>query len=135
MMSVFRSATMSVILALLSLGGSGCFTSKFTNLVPTVIQRNPTGVYPIEMTYKPSIGVRPLDNVRAEVEINREFIPMAPSEEFGDRWEVEVEIPDGQEIVPFRYKLVYQRGGNRYAPRIQSDLSDRYTLRIVDYLP
>ena len=135
MMSVLRSAYPTVILALLCFGGTGCFTSKFTNLVPSVMQRDPSGVYPIEMTYKPAIGLRALDNVRAEVEIDREFIPMAPSEEFNDRWEVQVEVPDGQELVQFRYKLVYHRGGNRWAPRVQSDLSDRYTFRIVDYLP
>lgn len=122
------------LLALLLIG-AGC-TSSITNLTPTAIPRNPTGLYHFETQWTSNQRSRELrrDLIRAYVVVDEQAHFMEPVARMPDRWESDVPIPEGKSVVYYHYKWDYATAGfNRNVPN--SLRSQAYRLEILDPAP
>lgn len=110
---------------------SGCTYTRFTNLTPSNLPRDPSGNYPVEMAWESNDRTIIDESVRAYVVVNNKFYPMNKVQIVEDRWEAMIPVPSGTTYVDYHYKVDFDY---RSLPRPQSnsDLSIPYMLLISE---
>jgi hypothetical protein len=118
-------------LGLLSLLLAGCTTTTVTNLTPSQLTRNTTGLYPFEAILDSNQQSMVKESVQAYVRIGAESYPMRRTSLMKNRWEAIVPIPGDKEFVNYQYKFDYDY---RSMPsrRPNSKLSSAYQLQIIN---
>lgn len=121
---------LSLALALLT----GC-SSQITNLTPSVLPRESSGLYHFETEWtsdQRSIQLRSAD-IQALVVVNGKFYPMERVPQMTNRWEAEVPITNNP--VYYQYKWNYVTAGfGRDRTHPNSLRSQEYRLEVVDSL-
>ena len=108
---------------------SGC--ASVTNLTPSQVPRDESGLYPFEMIFNTKATSVAHDSVQPYLMLGGELIPMERTPLLTHRWEVLAPIPAGKELVNYQYKVNYQWKdlGKR---KENSKLSEPFELRIQD---
>ncbi len=118
-------------LLLLALLLAGCTTTAITNLTPQVQSRNPNGLYPVEAALSSSQQSLRWSSIQPSVVIGNDFYPMRPTPLMTNRWETLVPVPQGKNVVYYRFKFDYRY--NAFGPaQSDSKLSSPYRLLVTD---
>jgi hypothetical protein len=113
---------------LLALLLAGCATS-FTNLTPTVQERNTTNQYPVEVSLDCSRQTLRWDTIRPSIVIGTRSYPMQPTPLMTNRWEGLVPVPPGASVVRYHYKFDFNF--NSFGkPKADSAVSPEYTIHV-----
>jgi len=113
---------------LLGLLLAGC-NATFTNLSPTVQERNVTNQYPVEVALDSSQQTLRWDTIRPSVVVGAHSYPMVPTPLMTNRWEGLVPVPEGASRVRYHYKFDYNYTSFG-KPKADSAVSPEYTLRV-----
>jgi hypothetical protein len=116
-----------VVLALVL---SGC-AARFTNLTASRLPRSETGLYPLEVAMTSQERAVNWSSIQAVVRIGEESYPMERVPMMTNRWEAQVPVPAGTNVLYFRYQFRFVK----YAigkPVPDSAMSQTYSLRILD---
>lgn len=125
------------IALLLGLAGlvGGC-ASRITNLTPTVLPREASGLYHFEAEWTSTQRSRELrqDSIQAYVVLGAKFYPMERVPLMTNRWETEVPLPEDKgPVYHYRFKWDYQTAG--FGGGVPNSLrSGQYRLEVVDGL-
>ena len=117
-------------LVLSSLLFAGCATT-ITNLTPSTERRNPSGLYPFEVTLDTGQQSIRKDTLTPFVLIGSQAYAMQPTLGLKNRWETLVPIPADKEYVNYQFKFNYLYNAIP-RPRPGSKLSPPYRLQIVE---
>ena len=116
------------LLTLIALG-TGCSTTRITNLTPFEANREPSGLYPFEASFHTTQTTLVHESVKAYVVVGDNFYPMKPTEIVDGRWETLVPIESDANKVYYRFKFDYIRngvsrpeGGSKLSPPFQLEL-------------
>lgn len=121
-----RFALFAVLLAIVA----GCATSHVTNLTTTRVQRNPTGMYPVEFAFDTTQQSLIPGSVKPFAVVGYEFYPMRPSLGISNRWETVIPVAADKNSVIYHFKVEYEyRTFGK--PAKSSKLSPSYKLEIV----
>lgn len=107
-----RLATGASALGFLLLFGAGC-ASHITNLTPTTVQAESSGLYHFEAeweTNQRSVNLRQ-DDIKAFVVIDQKFYPMARVARMVNRWETKIPLRDPAVPVYYYYRWDYGAAG------------------------
>jgi hypothetical protein len=116
----------------LALALSGCSTPTITNLTPSRLPRNASGLYPFEVAWDSSQQSLRKESIRPYVVVGLEPpYPMQPAPILKNRWETLVPIPAGQKFIHYQYKFDYDYNSIPVR-RSNSKLSAPYQLEIID---
>lgn len=113
-------------------GGAGC-SSQMTNLTPTALPREASGLYHFETEWTTDQRSRNLaaEEIRAFVVVDQKFHPMERVARMTNRWEAEIPVPAGKSVLYYRFKWDYGTAGfGRTVPN--SVRSQEYRLEIVE---
>lgn len=96
----------------LVLAATGC-ASRITNLTPSALPREPSGLYRFEVEWTSTQRSRELrpDTIKGFVVVDEKFYPMERVPKMKDRWEAEVPVSEGQNTVFYQYKWEYGTAG------------------------
>lgn len=111
---------------------TGC-TSSITNLTPSALPREASGLYHFETEWSTTQRTRNLasETIQAYVVIDQKFHPMERVGRMTNRWEAEVPIPAGRNPVFYRFKWDYGTAG--FGKKIPNSLrSQEYRLEIIE---
>ena len=91
---------------------AGC-SSHMTNLTPSTLPHEESGLYHFEIEWKSTERALNLraDKVQGYVVVNQQFHPMSRVPGMPDRWESEVPLPKDQRPVYYYYKWNYETAG------------------------
>ncbi|MBA4146832.1 MAG: hypothetical protein H0X66_01870 [Verrucomicrobia bacterium] len=122
---------MKNFLALLfvSVGLVGCTTGKITNLTPTKMERNSSGLYPVEMAWQSREQALRPESLQPQVMIGTESYPMQRTPLVKNRFETLIPVPANEDIVHYRFKVDYEYNAIP-VPRKNSVMSPEYKLQI-----
>ncbi len=112
-MDALKRLIPAAALALLAIvAGSGC-TSRITNLTPTALPRETSGLYHFEAEWTSTQRSRDLraDTIRAWVVLDHKFYPMERVPRLADRWESEVPISTNTRAAYYYFKWDYETAG------------------------
>lgn len=109
---------------------TGC-TGTLTNLTPQYQVRNPSGLYPVGVSFHTRQQSLRWESIKPAVIVGDQVYPMRPMPYMTDRWETLLPVPAGQNSVNYRYKLDWQYNAIP-EPRNDSMVSAPQTLQIVD---
>lgn len=113
---------------------TGC-SSQITNLTPSVLPRESSGLYHFETEWtsnQRSLQLRSAD-IQALVGVNGKFYPMERVPQMTNRWEAEVPLTNSP--VYYQYKWNYVTAGfGRDRAHPNSLRSQEYRLEVVDSL-
>ncbi len=116
---------------LISLGLVGCVSSSITNLTPSRMERNSTGVYPIEMAWATRQHAQLPQSLQPKVQAGLQEVPMQRTLIVTNRWEAMVSIPANEKALHYRFKVDYETQLVKTKKK-DSKLSKEYILEIVD---
>ncbi len=126
-----RTITNILSVTLLAIALVGCASSIITNLTPSTMPRNATGLYPIEMEMDTSQQTLRLDSVTPMVVIGFDTYPMKQTLKTLNRWEAMVPISSKTNSIAYYFKVNYLY--NRFGKAGQgSKLSQEYTLTLIE---
>ena len=109
---------------------TGCSTTV-TNLPPSRLPREATGLYPFEVAFESNQQSLVKETIRPSVVVGFESYPMQPAPFLKNRWETLVPVPAGESSVHYRYKFDFDYNAIPQR-RSSSLLSSPYTLEIAD---
>ena len=109
----------------------GCKSTTVTNLTPSQMIRNPSGLYPFEMAWESKQQSLRKNSLTPQVIIGTETYPMKPTAIVSNRWETLIPVPPDQKLVYYRFKIDYEYNSIPQ-PRANSKLSSPYRLEITD---
>lgn len=121
-----------VLMLTLSALATGC-SSTITNLTPSALPRDPTGLYHFEAEWTSTQRSRELraDTIRAYVVADQKAYPMERVQQMKDRWEADIPIAPGTNVLYYQYKWDYATAG--FGKAVPNSLrSQTYRLEIVD---
>ncbi len=126
-----RTITNILSVTLLAIALVGCASSIITNLTPSTMPRNATGLYPIEMEMDTSQQTLRLDSVTPMVVVGFDTYPMKQTLKTLNRWEAMVPISSKTNSIVYSFKVnyLYNRFGK---PGQGSKLSQEYTLTLIE---
>ncbi len=131
-----RQRTARALLALAAATlAAGC-TSTITNLTPSALPREASGLYQFEAEWTTTQRSRDLrqDTIEAYVVADQKMYPMERVPRIQDRWEAHVPIPPGTNVLYYQFKWDYGTAGfGRTVPN--SLRSQTYRVEIVDPAP
>jgi hypothetical protein len=117
------------LLLLLPVLMAGC--TSITNLTPSQVPRDPSGLYRVEAAWRSDRDdIKPV-SFQPLIVVGFDTYPMRPVAVVQDRWEGFIPVPADKDFVLYRFKFDYEV----YAiskPRPDSLMSPEYTLKIVD---
>jgi hypothetical protein len=119
----------TLALLLLPLALAGC--SSITNLTPSRLTRNETGLYRVEAAWDTREQAIRAETIKPLVMVGFETYEMRPELVVSNRWETFVPLPSDQSLLHYRFKFDFVRNAIS-APVEDSKLSPEYTLQIVD---
>ncbi|MBL9138526.1 MAG: hypothetical protein JNK85_21845 [Verrucomicrobiales bacterium] len=98
--------------AMVLMAATGC-ASRITNLTPSALPREPSGLYHFEVEWTSTQRSRELrpDTIKGFVVIDEKFYPMERVSKMKDRWEAEVPVSEAQNTVFYHYKWEYGTAG------------------------
>lgn len=110
---------------------AGCKSTTITNLTPTQLVRNSSGLYPFEMAWDTrQQSLRP-ESLKPYVIVGMETYPMRPTAVVSNRWETLIPISPDQKLIYYRYKVDYDYNSIPQA-RSNSKLSPPYRLEVTE---
>jgi hypothetical protein len=91
---------------------TGC-ASRITNLTPSALPKESSGLYHFEVEWTSTQRSRELrpDTIKGFVVIDEKFYPMERVARMKDRWEAEVPVSDANNTVFYQYKWEYGTAG------------------------
>lgn len=118
-----------LMISSVALFAAGC--ASVTNLTPSQMPKNDSGLYPFEMIFSTSSTSTAHDSIQAYLMMGENLIPMERTPLLTNRWEVLAPVPAGKDLVNYQFKVNYQWKdfGKR---KENSKLSDPFELRIVE---
>jgi len=122
----------AVIPALTLAGATGC-TSRVTNLTPSALPRESSGLYHFEAEWKStqrSLNLRAGD-IHGYVVVGEKFHPLERVPLMTNRWEADVPLPAGKNPVFYRFKWDYGTAGFGRV-NTNSTRSREYRLELLD---
>jgi hypothetical protein len=119
-----------LLLALLLGLTCGCRTT-LTNLTPSQVPRNTSGLYPFEVAWDTTQQSIKEDTIAAFVLVGSESYPMQRTPKLPNRWEANVPILAEKAEVNYRFKFDYQYLSIPER-RHNSRTSPQYQLRILN---
>ena len=105
---MMRIISKSLLLLVLPLFVASCSTTSITNLTPSLMDRNPTGQYMVEMEVDTSQQTLIPTSVNPMVIVGFEAYPMRPTKRTVNRWEGLVPIPPGKSEIAYHFKVDYE---------------------------
>ena len=103
-----------------------------TNLTPSQMPRNTSGLYPFEVAWDTTQQSIQEDTLRAFVLVGNESFPMQRTPKLNNRWEANVPVPADKSELNYRFKFEYQylsipqrRGNSRTTPQYQLRILNR----------
>jgi hypothetical protein len=109
----------------------GCRTT-LTNLTPSQMTRNTSGLYPFEVAWDTTMRSIQEDTIKACVLVGHESYPMQRTPKLEHRWEAFVPVPADKVEVHYRFKFDYQylsvperRNNSRMTPQYQLRILNR----------
>jgi hypothetical protein len=111
---------------------AGCTTASFTRLTPLVQPRNANNQYPVEVIFNSSQQSLRWDSLKPYVLANGELYPLRPVPLVQNRWEGFVPVPPTDDGVRYRFKFEYLYNTFGSEPRLGSDVSKQYDLKVVE---
>ena len=112
---------------------AGC-AAQFTNLTPQQQEKAVNNRYRIEMALDSRRQTVRWESIHPHIVIGEQTIAMHPTALMTNRWEAEVELPAGMDVVHYPYKVDFDY--NAFGkPKPDSAVSPAYTLRIVPAAP
>ncbi len=113
---------------LLGLLLAGC-NATFTNLSPTIQDRNPTNQYPVEVALDSSQQTLRWESIRPKIVVGKQSYPLQPTPLMTNRWEGLLPVPEGAAVVRYHYKFDFDY--NSFGkPKADSAVSPEYILRV-----
>jgi hypothetical protein len=97
-------------LALVLLGG--CATMTLSNLTPSTLPSNPSGIYTFTLRVTPKSGLVVQDSVMPHVILGAESHDMVKSDSIPGIYEFDYHLPPGQDTIPYYFLVGYQTEGN-----------------------
>lgn len=128
-----ESGKTTVLVALMA--AAGC-TSHVSNLTPTGLPREESGLYHFETqwdTNQRSVGLRSAD-IKAYVVIDQQMHPMQRVPNMTNRWEADIVITNRAAPIYYFYKWDYPTAGWGH-DNLNSRRSQQYRLELQDPLP
>jgi hypothetical protein len=125
----------AAVLALAAL--SGCANLALTNLTPSSLPENPSGIYTFTLRVLPkSASVIP-DSVTPRIVVGAESHDMKRSDVSTEIFEFDYKLPSSQSDINYYYLVSYNTGGNvitgtyqAYTPLLHSVIVSRYVLSL-----
>src|SRR5688572_33306420 len=77
---------------------AGC-TSTITNLTPSQMSRNSTGLYPVEIAWKSREHAIKHETIKPYVIVGNEAYAMRPTPIVSNRWETVVPVPPTENLI------------------------------------
>lgn len=111
---------------------AGCTAGKFTRLTANQQFRNPSGVYTVEFEFNSARQSLRWDSIRPFIVADGHVYPMRQVPMVKSRWEGEIPVPAGVNMVKYRFKIDYLSNTLGARPQPASEASQNYTLEIVD---
>jgi len=118
-------------LALAFLATHCACTTTISSLTPSQHPRNPSNLYPFEVTFDTKQKTVRENTLKAYVMIGTQLYPMQPASMLKNRWEAQIPVPANTNYVYYRYKFDYDYDRIGKAGE-SSRLSPTYQLEIVD---
>ncbi len=112
----------------------GCTTSDITNITPSRLQRNTTGLYKVEMIWESNAEALMPETIVGEVQVQGHdaTYPMKRTELLKNRWETLVgPLAADENILRYRIKVNWKYKGVP-EPRANSQLTRQFRLIIID---
>jgi hypothetical protein len=97
-------------LALILLGG--CTTMSLTNLTPSTLPANPSGIYTFTLRVTPKSSVVVEDSVAPHIVVGAESHDMTKSDSIPGIYEFDYRLPPGQDSIGYYFLVGYQTAGN-----------------------
>jgi hypothetical protein len=97
-------------LALILLGG--CTTMSLTNLTPSTLPANPSGIYTFTLRVTPKSSVVVEDSVAPHIVVGAESHEMTKSDTIPGIYEFDYRLPSGQDNIGYYFLVSYQTAGN-----------------------
>lgn len=110
---------------------TGCSTTQITNLTPSRMERQSTGLYAFEVALDTRQQSLRKETLQPYVLIGLREYPMQRAPMVRNRWETLIPIPPDESSVHYRYKFEYEYNAIPQR-RTSSILSDPYRLDIID---
>jgi hypothetical protein len=108
----------------------GC-TATFTNLTPTQQVRTTNNLYTVEVAMTSRQATLLWNTIKPQIVVGDQFYPMTPTPLMTNRWEGQVPVPAGDNVVHYHYKFDYMENAFG-APQPASASSQEYTLKILE---
>jgi hypothetical protein len=97
-------------LALVLLGG--CTTMSLTNLTPSTLPSNPSGIYTFTLRVTPKSSLVVPESVAPHIVVGAESHDMTKSSAIPDIYEFDYRLPAGQDNIGYYFLVSYQTEGN-----------------------
>ena len=111
---------------------SACSTSStITNLTPSQVRRNPSGLYTFEVVFETNQRSLRHESIQPAVVIGSEFYRLESAPVLKNRWETLIQIPADQKFIYYQFKFDYDYYSMPQS-RSSSRLSPPYKLEILD---
>jgi hypothetical protein len=115
---------------LLPLLVAGC-ASQLTNLTPQQQRRNPSNLYPVEVSFNSRQQTVRWPSIHPQIVVGTEFCDMRPTPLMTNRWEGLIPVPPGTSAVQYHYKFEFQY--NRMGhPGSDTAISRKYNLHVLE---
>lgn len=90
----------------------GCATMSLTNLTPSSLPENPSGIYTFTLRVTPKSATVVPDSIAPHIVVGAESHDMQKSESVPGVYEFDCKLPPGQDSVGYYYLVSYQTEGN-----------------------
>lgn len=108
----------------------GC-SSTITNLTPSKMPRNASGMYPVEVAWDSRQQTLKTSTLQPVVQVDFQQYPMRPTLGMKNRWETVIPVPPDKNSVNYQIRFDYDY--NTFGrPQKNSRLSSGYRLDITD---
>jgi hypothetical protein len=108
---------------------AGC-SSTITNLTPSRYDRDPAGLYRVELEWRSNREAIRGDSLKAMAVVDFNTYPMRPVPLVEGRWEGFIPVPATQDLIHYHYKFDFMVNSVSQ-PEPDSMLSADYSLKIV----
>ena len=119
-----------VPVCLLAIFLASCANTVITNLTPSILPRNPSGQYLVEMKLDSTQQSLRQDSIRPLVVVDFNTYPMRPTLRMTNRWEALVPVAASQNMLVYHFKVDYEYNKFGGKPGQGSRASEQYKLTI-----
>jgi len=98
--------------ASLALFLAGCSTMSLTNLTPSTLPANPSGIYTFTLRVTPKSAAVAADSIAPHIVVGAESHDMTKSDAIPGVYEFDYRLPSGQDSIGYYFLVNYQTEGN-----------------------